>query len=389
LIKEATPLFRQVEEREPAARAQNLYQRLFSMDISPDMDRFYRQENFGGFSGYDILGSLEAPEYRERQGESIVNYRDIPVRPPAAQLRDLASGVEDAVTRLAGTVIDRARRDSNPELGNAFDDVKDSPRAILDLLFDDSNAEMYTTLAPYRDRLLVELGGYYDQAPMLFEEYSYVFGPNTATAVEDFVAARDEEVAAGNTGAPAPTPTTTEPAPAVTTQIPDGVVDLGEITEDTAQDIFDQVMSSEDESFFFDGEVLPKDDVVTVLTEVYGVERTPVGVEREGTSAFERDLQATMSSSEVNRLITKQREALATGDYGPGSAPIRRFWRYLTESDQEVLDEAEAIKTASDMLNNKENEIRQLIMYDEDARTLFEEDPLRFLEEYSEQLNGE
>ena len=380
LIKEATPIFRDIEEPEPAARQQNIFQRLFSMDVSQDMDRYYRQSNFGGYSGYDILGSVEASPYRERTGAPIVDYGAIPTQLTDTQRREYADGIEKSITNIAKTIIDGI---DNIPLVRRLEGIKDSPRAIIDLMFDSSeaNAANYTALAPYRESLLEDLASYYQQAPAVFGQPQ--FGTKLSGIIEEYVSARNEE-GAPTEGAPGGITVTTLPPP-----VPANAVDLGEITEENAREVFNRVTGSEQDVFVVDGEVTPKAVVLTLLSDMYGVGR------EEDLTPFRRYVEESIDSSEMlsesraSSLFNQQRTALATGEFGPGSAPIRRWFRYFNETNPEVLTEARAVEAATDLMNEKRKEIIDLIADNRNARELFEENPLRFLEEYAEQLSGE
>lgn len=384
LIRAATPIFRDVDEPDPAARQQNIFQRLFSLDTQADMDRFYRESNFGGFSGYDVLASVEASPYRERTGEPVVDYGRIPVAVTATQLNTYRDGVEDVLKGIANSI--DLDRDLPDELSMMFRDIKDVPNAIQRLLFDESDPERYEALRPYREQLLEELLPYYEQTPRTFD--TPTFG-NLGSIMEDYTQGLTEEVAAGE-----------EPNTLTITGRPEGEQEVAAMLERLRSGDFTSVTITNPETG--ESRVGTVEEAIAWITGPSGgggdtnggdggdeTVETPVGVEEEGTSAFQRDVQEITSRAEVDRLIQKTRGDLATGEYGPGSSPLLRFWRYLTEDDQAVLDQAEAIRTATDLLNDKETRIREIILYDAEARQLFEEDPLRFLEEYADELNGE
>jgi len=194
IIREATPIFQDIEEPEPAARQQNIFQRMFSMDVSQDMDRYYRQSNFGGFSGYDVLGSVEADPFRARQGEPIVDYGAIPTQMTETSRTRLTNSAKDSITGRAATIIDVLRReggDDNASIARRLDAIQDSPRAIIDFLFDDSeaNAATYAALTPYREVLLEELIPVYQEGPSVFNTVS----PRLSSILGEYVAARNEE----------------------------------------------------------------------------------------------------------------------------------------------------------------------------------------------------
>lgn len=382
IIREATPIFQDIEEPEPAARQQNIFQRMFSMDVSQDMDRYYRQSNFGGFSGYDVLGSVEADPFRARQGEPIVDYGAIPTQMTETSRTRLTDSAKDSITGRAATIIDVLRReggDENASIARRLDAIQDSPRAIIDFLFDDSeaNAATYAALAPYREVLLEELIPVYQEGPSVFNTVS----PRLSSILGEYVAARNEE------GVP------TEEAPegiTVTTLPPAAdAVDLGEVTEDNAQEALNSILESEDETFLVNGVTLGKNSAIRFLQEGFDVERPIAGVETEGRSGLGTATQEFFSRADADAAVTSTLTGLATGRFGPGSAPLNRFIRWVREGDREVLDEADAIKRATDTLREKEDEVINIVLYDAEARQLLREDPLRFLEEYSEQLNGE
>lgn len=384
LIRAATPIFRDVDEPDPAAREQNIFQRLFSMDTSADMDRFYRESNFGGFSGYDVLASVEASPYRERTGDALIDYGSIPVSITATQLNTYRDGVEDVLTGIANSIdLDRSLPE---EISMAFRDIKDVPNAIQRLLFDESDPERYEALRPYREQVLEELLPFYQQTPQTFD--TPTFG-NLGQVMDEYAQSMSEEGVV-----------TREPNTLTITGRPEGPQEVSAMLERLRSGDFTSVTIVNPETG--ESRVGTAEEAIAWITgpttggtdtggegEGDDTTQTPIGVEEEGTSAFQRDVQEVTSRAEVDRLITKTRGDLATGEYGPGSSPLLRFWRYLTEDDQATLDQAEAIKSATDLLNEKESQIREIILYDAEARQLFEEDPLRFLEEYADQLNGE
>ena len=376
LIRAATPIFRDVDEPDPAARQQNIFQRLFSLDTQADMDRFYRESNFGGFSGYDVLASVEASPYRERTGEPVVDYGRIPVAVTATQLNTYRDGVEDVLKGIANSI--DLDRDLPDELSMMFRDIKDVPNAIQRLLFDESDPERYEALRPYREQLLEELLPYYEQTPRTFD--TPTFG-NLGSIVADYAQSLTEEVVAGE-----------EPNTLTITGRPEGEQEVAAMLERLRSGDFTSVTITNPETG--ESRVGTVEEAIAWITGPSGdgddggdvIE--PPAETGTGTE-FRRDLDEALSTRNVDVLISRAKVGLATGEYGPGSAPIRRFYRYLFESDREVLDEAEAIRVAADLLDDKEEQIRRIITTDPEARQLFEEDPLRFLEEYADQLNGE
>jgi hypothetical protein len=381
LIRQATPIFRDIEEPDPAARQQNLFQRLFSLNVEQDMDRFYRESNFGGFSGYDILGSMETSPYRERTGEALIDYGSIasPTQLTNQQKEYYLEGASDSVISIGESII--GNTDIDPAISRLFDEAGENPRRIIELLLDDSpeNMERYELLRPYRERMLEELATYYDQYPTLFTDFVPTFG----SGIEDFV----REYATGQAEAGVVSPDTTNltlngrpEGPQETSAILDRLENGGfeTVTIVNPETGESRIGTPQEAIAWIRGSEPPERDT----------EELPDGVDPESVG-FSRDYQTFMSRDRATGLIRDTLTKLRTGEFGPGSAPVRRFFRYLFEDEQEVLDEAEAIQRATDMIDQKESKIMEIILYDEAARNLFEEDPLRFLEEYSDQLNGE
>jgi hypothetical protein len=340
LIREAAPVFRDIEEPEPAARQQNIFRELFNMftlDTEADMDRFYRESNFGGYSGYDVLGSVEAGTYRERTGAGpLVDLSAIPAQLTSTERNQYANAAVGRITGLSDTIVDTLDTSDPLDLSirRAFDEAGNSAPAIIDILFDDSNAEQYTRLAPQREQLLEDMARYYQLGPVIFNDPDLM---PIRDALEEYIQARNEETTAAPVS-PYDTPIqeTVLPEPI---EIPDGAVDLGEVTEENANDVYRIISSSEADTFVVDGTPYSRDDVSRMLT-------------RFGASA--EDI--------YSRQIDNLNSQLETGNIN--------FSVYNT-------------------LRRNQDRVVEILNSSEEAKRLFQRDPAAFVEEYSEQLNGE
>lgn len=381
LIKRAAPAIRDIDEPDPVARQQNIFQRMFGMDTSADRDRFMRESNFGGFSGYDILASQGASPYREPSGDRLIDYGGMPKAVSPTELKEYRKEITLSILDYGlqienddSILDDRLKQ----KFGNAVKDK--NTREIQRMLFDTSNPAQYNALSTYRERLLEEMTFFYEKAPSVFDQPTF---KDLGFKVAEFVS--DKEETEGGVA-----PVTDTAGPTVTEQepvVPEGF-DLGEVTEDNAQDILDTILSSDEERFVVNGRSVSKDQAMSMLADVFGVEVPLPGVDTE-RSGLVQDVQSLKSSKEVDRLFSSALTRLRIGEYGPGTAPISRFIRYVFETDKKVLDEAEVIQEAEKRLSKNKDKILEIITYDQEARDLLEENPLEFLEKYSEQLNGD
>lgn len=389
LIRAATPIFRDVDEPDPAARQQNIFQRLFSLDTQADMDRFYRESNFGGFSGYDVLASVEASPYRERTGEPVVDYGRIPVAVTATQLNTYRDGVEDVLKGIANSI--DLDRDLPDELSMMFRDIKDVPNAIQRLLFDESDPERYEALRPYREQLLEELLPYYEQTPRTFD--TPTFG-NLGSIVADYAQSLTEEVAAGE-----------EPNTLTITGRPEGPQEVTAMLERLRSGNFTSVTITNPETG--ESRVGTVEEAIAWITgpsvddedddverQIVGTLENPEAVPSEATSGLVRDWRTGRSRGEAEDIVSGAIRDLKGGEYGPGSAAINRFvrnvGRYIFgDASPEELSQEQIVASATNILEENKQKVLDIILYSLEARRLLSEDPLRFLEEYADELNGE
>lgn len=195
IIKEATPIFHKTVAPDDATRDQTLFSKLFSMDVKPEMDKFYRESNFGGYSGYDILGSLEADVYKGSAGSGLIDFSAIPEK--------VSDSLVNATTKDAKEYVDNFRdKQSNLLLNSNPEEAKRIGEMTTAEAF-----KYFSSNDETRDQFVGGFTPFYTTTPKIMKTGAAFFGTDAEKVILDWDQAKKEEISTGKGDASTAEPT--------------------------------------------------------------------------------------------------------------------------------------------------------------------------------------
>lgn len=192
IIKEATPIFHKTVTPDDATREQTLFSKLFSMDVKPEMDKFYRESNFGGYSGYDILGSLEADVYRTPSGVKLIDFSAIPEKVSDSLVKETRDGaikyIEEFRDRVSKELLEGGTEETSKQ---------------AEMVGKMTTSEAFKYLSSNdktRDQFLGGFAPYYTTTPKIMKTGAAFFGTDAEKTLLDWDEAKKEEIKVGGGG---------------------------------------------------------------------------------------------------------------------------------------------------------------------------------------------